>query len=74
MAGRKTFQIKCCEECVVAFPSETDSLCLECRLNPPVPLNEYRSAYPVVRPKNPACFAGIAGSKPKPKGAKKCQK
>jgi hypothetical protein len=70
MAVRKTFNIATCKDCVVAFGSSEPG-CLECRLNPPVPVTQYTSAYPVVRPDTPACFAGIAGSKPKPKGAKK---
>lgn len=70
MPVRKKFNIKTCAECVVAFDS-SEVGCLECRLNPPQALNEYRSAYPVVRNNNPACFSGIAGSKPAPKGKKK---
>jgi len=74
MPVRKNFLIDTCGECCVYHNTEGTNPPFthgRCRLNPPQPINAYTSAYPVVRKDNPACFAGQAGSKPKPKGKQK---
>jgi hypothetical protein len=68
MPVRKTFNIETCQECCVFQDCGAEGFC---RLNPPQIVNQYTAAYPVVRKETRACFAGIAGSKPKPKGKKK---
>ena len=67
MAARKKFNIDTCKECLVWWEHGNPGEGF-CRLNPPTPCNAYTSSYPVVRADNIACFAGQAGSKPKPKG------
>jgi hypothetical protein len=51
-------KIECetCSECAVFF----DGGCgySECRLNPPIPISQYASAYPTVRASNPGCSCG----------------
>lgn len=65
MAARTKFLIEQCKDCCVFEDMGPEGYC---RLNPPTVLNAYTSTYPVVKANNPACFAGQAGSKPKPKG------
>jgi hypothetical protein len=63
----KTFVTsKTCGECLVWF--ETDDPAMgECRLNPPVPISHYASAYPRTRRLNPGCGCGVTRPKAKVK-------
>jgi hypothetical protein len=66
MPVKKKFQISQCKDCVVFFPTHANAG--ECRLQPPAFINEYRSAYPLVKADNPACWCGVKGSKTIKKG------
>jgi len=72
MAVRKTFNIDTCGECIMFLANnEPEGIC---RYDPPRMVNGYTAAFPIVKRRTTACFAGIARPQSGSNSAKKAGK